>query len=428
MRSFLSLYITNLFLVGGTGLLTTYLALYLVQHEVSTFWIGALTSLYYLGLMAGSKIGYYLISSVGHIRSFTASTAVVLACVSAHGITDNIYVWLVLRLLVGIGMMCNYMVLESWLNEQTAQEQRGKVFSFYMITSYFGMMTGQWALSHFPELGFAPLFFVCMALSVGIIPISTTRKIHPKPLKPISVGFFTYVKQVPQSITAVHFAGIINGSFYGLAPVFASKAGFSPEGIASFMTMTIFAGLIAQWPMGFLSDRIRRSILLRTNAILIGIISLLLYFFSSNQTVTFALTFSFGLFAFTLYPLASALANSRVEDEDRVGVSSALLVAFGLGAGVGSTVIAQIMEHTSHLALYGSISLLTVFMFLLLTYINSRQKRELPESSDYVVSASDITTSPLAASMDPRIEETIAQEQLLVVEEELDIDANGESK
>lgn len=428
MRSFLSLYITNLFLVGGTGLLTTYLALYLVQHEVSTFWIGALTSLYYLGLMAGSKIGYYLISSVGHIRSFTASTAVVLACVSAHGITDNIYVWLVLRLLVGIGMMCNYMVLESWLNEQTAQEQRGKVFSFYMITSYFGMMTGQWALSHFPELGFAPLFFVCMALSVGIIPISTTRKIHPKPLKQISVGFFTYVKQVPQSITAVHFAGIINGSFYGLAPVFASKAGFSPEGIASFMTITIFAGLIAQWPMGFLSDRVRRSILLRTNAILIGIISLLLYFFSSNPTVTYVLTFSFGLFAFTLYPLASALANSRVEDEDRVGVSSALLVAFGLGAGVGSTVIAQIMEHTSHLALYGSISLLTVFMFLLLTYINSRQKRELPESSDYVVAASDITTSPLAASMDPRIEETIAQEQLLVVEEELEIEVNGESK
>ena len=418
MKSFPSLYFTNLFLIGGTGLLTTYLALYLGQHNVSTFWIGLLTSFYYLGLLLGSKLGYHLIKSVGHIRTFVASTAAVTACVAAHALSDNIYLWLALRLIVGLSMMCNYMVLESWLNEQAAPESRGRVFSFYMITSYLGMVLGQLALSRFPELGYAPLFLVCMALSLGIIPISITRRIHPKPLKPIQVSLFDYFKKVPQSLTAVHFAGIINGSFYGLAPTFASLSGFSAQEIALFMSITIFAGLLAQWPMGVISDKIRRSILIRSNAVAIGVVSLALFLLPLTQYVAYALTFAFGLFAFTLYPLSSALANSRVEDEDRVGVSSALLIMFGAGAAIGSAVNAQIMAFFGHQALYGSTAVLTVVMFALLSFINSKQKAEQPEPSDYVVGTSDVTASPLAATMDPRIEETTAHEQLLVVDEE----------
>ncbi|MFK3872833.1 MFS transporter [Pseudoalteromonas rhizosphaerae] len=417
MKSFPSLYFANLFLIIGTGLLTTYLALYLGNNGISTFWIGLMTSCYYMGLLLGSKLGYHLIKSVGHIRTFAASTAAVLACVAAHGVSDNIYLWLALRLFVGLGMMCNYMVLESWLNEQAAPESRGRVFSFYMITSYLGMILGQFALAEFPELGYAPLFLVCMALAIGIIPISITRRIHPKPLKPIQVSLFDYFKKVPQSLTAVHFAGIINGSFYGLAPTFAKSSGFNSSEIAIFMSATIFAGLIAQWPMGILSDKVRRSVLIRTNAVAIGVVSLALFLLPITQTLAFALTFMFGLFAFTLYPLSSALANSRVEDEERVGVSSALLVVFGAGAALGSTANAQVMTYFGHQALYASIALLTVIMYLLLTYINSKQKVEQPESSDYVVGTSDVTNSPLAATMDPRIEETTAHEQMLVVDE-----------
>ena len=426
MKSFPSLYFANLFLISGTGLLTTYLALYLGQHGTSTFWIGLMTSFYYLGLLLGSKLGYHLIKSVGHIRTFAASTAAVTACVAAHGVSDNIYLWLGLRLFVGLGMMCNYMVLESWLNEQAAPESRGRVFSFYMITSYFGMILGQYALSQFPELGYAPLFLVCMALALGIIPISVTRRIHPKPLKPIQVSLWNYFKKAPQSLTAILFAGIINGSFYGLGPTFAKSSGFDASQIAIFMSVTILAGLLAQWPMGFLSDRIRRSILIRTNAILIGVTSLSLYFLPVSPYYAFGLTFIFGLFAFTLYPLCSALANSRVDDEDRVGVSSALLVLFGAGAALGSAGNAQIMAYFGHQALYGSIAVLTALMFMLLTYINSRQKVEQPDASDYVVGTSDVTNSPLAATMDPRIEETTAHDQMLVVDEHQD-DSNEQA-
>ena len=409
-------------MVGGTGLLTTYLALYLGQKGVSTFWIGLLTSCYYLGLLLGSKLGYHLIKSVGHIRAFAASTAVVIVCVASHGVSDNTYLWLALRLVVGLGMMCNYMVLESWLNEQADPNQRGKVFAFYMLTSYLGMMIGQLALSQFPELSYAPLFLVCIAVSSGIIPITITRRIHPKPLKPVRISPLAFFKKIPQSMTAILFAGMISGSFYGLAPTFANQSGFTAENVASYMTITVLAGLLAQYPMGLLSDRIRRSILLRSGALCIFAISLALFLIPAHPPTSYWLTFLFGWFTFTLYPLGSALGNSRVDDEDRVGVSSALLVAFGSGAALGSAAISQIMAYLGHQALYGSMAVLAVLMFVILSFINSRQKAEKPEPSDYVVGTSDVTSSPLAATMDPRIEESTAQEQLLVVAEADDLE------
>ncbi|WP_350670885.1 MFS transporter, partial [Pseudoalteromonas sp. CAL494-MNA-CIBAN-0108] len=88
-----------------------------------------------------------------------------------------------------------------------------------------------------------------------------------------------------------------------LAPIFAKLSGFNAAEIAIFMSLTILAGLLAQWPMGMLSDRIRRSLLIRTNAIAIGIVSLALFLLPSSQLIAYILTFIFGLFAFTLYPL-----------------------------------------------------------------------------------------------------------------------------
>ncbi|MDN3652363.1 MFS transporter [Thalassotalea ponticola] len=418
MRAFLSLYLSNLFLVGGSGLLTTYLAVLLTRDAVSTGLIGLMTSLYYLGLLLGARIGYMLIANVGHIRTFGASTAIVTACVACHGMVDNTYFWLLLRLVVGIAMMCNYMVLESWLNEQASAEQRGRIFSVYMITSYLGTMLGQWSLSYYPELGLEPLLLICLALAIGVVPLTITRRIHPKPLKPVSVSFFYFFKKAPQALMAVFFAGMISGSFYGLAPVFGQKAGFDAEQVALYMFVTVLAGFLAQWPMGVLSDRVARSALMRGNALFIAIISAFIFVLPVHQIYSFVLTFAFGLGIFTLYPLSSALANSRVDDEDRVGIASALLISFGLGAALGSGVLAKVMDMFGYASLYGATAILAFIMLIALTLINTQQDDEEPGENDYMVSASDVNASPMVSSLDPRIEEEVAQEQLMVTDED----------
>lgn len=416
-RSFSSLFSTTLVMVLGAGLLTTYLALSLARDGVEQLWIGGMMSAYYFGLVLGSKIGHKLIARVGHIRTFVASAGIVTASALCHALFSQLEIWLVLRLIVGTGMMCQYMVLESWLNEQAESSQRGTVFAVYMIVSYLGMVGGQTVLSFFPELGLQPLLLVGICYALCIVPIALTRRIHPQPLHPAPLKILAFWRKVPQSLTTVLIAGGISGSFYGLAPAFAAGNGLSNTQVASFMSATIIAGLLAQWPMGKLSDRIPRSRLLRINSALLGILALAMSFLPLSGVILLGTTFCFGILAFTLYPLATALANQNIEQTERVALSATILLTFGVGATLGPLVASTLMQLLGNTMLYLYISVCCLVLFLRLTQVNYNQKtakRLLAEQqpSDYQLASGDLVSSPLAAALDPRVDEELVQQQM----------------
>ena len=162
-KSFSSLYIATVLMLLGSGLLSTYLALRLAESGEGV-WAGALMAANYFGLVLGGKIGHRLIARVGHIRAYVACAGVVTAAVLGHGLLDWLPAWLVLRVLVGLGMMCQYMVIESWLNEQAETKQRGLVFAGYMAASYLGLVLGQLVLVVHPTLGLELLMLVALSL------------------------------------------------------------------------------------------------------------------------------------------------------------------------------------------------------------------------------------------------------------------------
>ncbi|WP_258405608.1 MFS transporter [Shewanella zhangzhouensis] len=412
LRTFASLYSTTLLTVLAGGLLTTYLGLKLSAMEVPQIWIGAMMSAYYAGLVAGSKIGHRLIARVGHIRAFVASAGIVTASALGHALVDDLSIWIVLRLLVGLGMMCQYMVLESWLNEQADNSQRGAVFASYMIVSYLALILGQGAISLYPDLGLEPLLLIAICFALCIVPIALTRRIHPAPLVPAPLNVTHFFKKAPQALTTVAIGSMIVGSFYGLAPAYASNLGLDPQQVASFMTATIAAGLLAQWPMGKLSDKMSRSRLIRSNCLLLGVLTLGIAITPYQPTVALVMTFLFGILGFTLYPLATALANSRVEQSERVGLSATILLTFGLGACIGPLIASTLMQWLGNSMLYGFMSACTLVLFAGLNYINARQKAEEPSSNDYIMATGDLVSSPLAAALDPRVDIESVQEQM----------------
>ncbi|MEH6463475.1 MAG: MFS transporter [Shewanella psychromarinicola] len=413
LRSFASLYSTTFLMVLAAGLLTTYLGLSLTNMQVPQIWIGGMMSAYYIGLVCGSKVGHKLIAQVGHIRAFVACAGIVTASALGHALIDNLTVWLVLRFAVGMGMMCQYMVLESWLNEQAETNQRGTVFASYMIVSYLALMAGQGAISLYPDLGLEPLLLIAICFALCIVPISITRRIHPEPLTPAPLQMGRYWKLAPQALTTIALGSMIVGCFYGLAPSYATAKGIDPEHVAIYMSCTIFAGLLAQWPMGKLSDKISRSLLIRINCTLLGVIVLIITVVPFHSVYSLILTSLFGILAFTLYPLATALANSRVEQHERVGLSATILVTFGIGASIGPLVASGLMQALGDQMLYGFMAICSFTLLVRLLWINVRQKAEHTTTEDYIMAAGDMVGSPLAASLDPRVDIEMVNEQMI---------------
>ncbi|HWL28063.1 MAG TPA: MFS transporter, partial [Burkholderiaceae bacterium] len=253
VAAFSSLYLATLLLLVGSGLFNTYLGLRLTAVSVSEVWVGALIAVYYLGLVFGARMGHKVIIQVGHIRAYATNAAVVTVSVLALALIDNLWIWLLFRFIAGVAMVTQFMVLESWLNEQTENHMRGRVFAFYMVFSSLGTVLGQLALTLFPQLNFEPLVFAAMCSALCLIPVALTRRLHPALQVPAPIHAKYYVARVPLSMTVLFVAGTITGAFYGLAPVYAIKQGLSNDQVAVFLAAAVASGMVSQWPLGWLA-------------------------------------------------------------------------------------------------------------------------------------------------------------------------------
>ncbi|KQQ57090.1 MFS transporter [Pseudomonas sp. Leaf127] len=413
-KSFRALYFASLMMLIGSGLLSTYLALRLAADQVDSLWVGALMAANYFGLVLGGKIGHRLIGRVGHIRAYATCAGIVGAAVLGHGMTDWLPAWLGLRMIVGLGMMCQYMVIESWLNEQANVSQRGMVFSGYMIASYLGLVLGQLILVVHPQLGPELLMLVAMCFALCLVPVAMTRSIHPAPLHPAPLEPLFFMKRVPQSLTTVLGAGLGLGAFYGLAPVYAASHGLSTEQVGLFMGCCIMAGFVVQWPLGLLSDRYDRSQLIRVFAGLLCVASLpLIVLTGVPAEALFIIGFIASLMQFSLYPLAVAFANDHVEAENRVSLTAMLLMTYGIGASVGPLLAGVLMQAFGGNMLYAFIC---VTAGILVVMIRPKAVTRLHEVENaplqHVAMPDSMASSPLVVALDPRVDEQVVHDQM----------------
>ncbi|WP_298187721.1 MFS transporter [uncultured Pseudomonas sp.] len=413
LKSFSSLYFATLLMLLGSGLLSTYLALRLAQ-TADGLWVGALMAANYLGLVLGGKLGHRLIARVGHIRAYVACAGVVTAAVLGHGLSDWLPSWLLLRVLVGLGMMCQYMVVESWLNEQAENSQRGQVFAGYMGASYLGLILGQLVLVVHPTLGLELLMLVALCFALCLVPVALTRKLHPAPLHPAPLEMRFFIERVPLSLTAIVVAGLLIGSFYGLAPLYGTRMGLSTEQIGLFMGSCIIAGLVVQWPLGWLSDRRDRVYLIRGCAALLVVAALPLALLPQvSLLLLFAVGFAVSALQFSLYPLAVALANDHVEAERRVSLTAMLLVTFGVGASIGPLLAGVLMRFFGANMLYAFVSGCSLILVLCVRPAKVTNLHQVDDAPLHHIPMPDSTTSsPLTAALDPRVDEQVVQEQM----------------
>ena len=350
---FFPLYTTTLLMLLGSGLLTTYISLRLTAIHVSGGLIGAITAANYVGLVLGGKVGHFLIARVGHIRTYVSCAGIITAAVLAHGLTEIIPVWVALRLIIGLCMMCQYMVLESWLNDQAASEQRGTVFGLYMVATYLGLSLGQVVLILQTDLGLSTLLLIALCFALCLVPIALTTRTHASQVSPAPMEMRYFINSIPKVLATTLAIGMVVGSFYGLAPVYTTQQQLTTGQTGLFMALAIFAGLLAQFPLSWLSDRYNRTRLMRLGALLLALLALPLILLEHiSFPLLLGLGFIISMLQFSLYPLAVALANDMIEPERRVSLAACLLMSFGVGASIGPLIVGLLIEPLGSSTLY----------------------------------------------------------------------------
>ncbi|MDV5139626.1 MFS transporter [Chimaeribacter arupi] len=412
---FFPLYTTTLLMLLGSGLLTTYVSLRLTAVQVSGALIGAIIAAHYIGLVIGGKVGHMLIARVGHIRAYVSCSGIITAAVLGHGLTDIIPLWVALRLVIGLCMMCQYMVLESWLNDQAAAEQRGTVFGFYMAASYLGMALGQVVLMLQDGLGISTLLIIALCFALCLVPIALTTRTHAGHMSPAPMELKFFIGAIPKVLAITLVIGMVVGAFYGMAPVYTSQLDLSTRQTGLFMALAIFAGLVAQFPLSWLSDRYNRTRLMRLCALLLAVAALPLAVLPHLPfPLLLAIGFAVSLMQFSLYPLVVALANDLIAPERRVSLSACLLMAFGVGACVGPLLVGALMQPLGANSLYAFFAVCAAGIAALTR--TPKAAGEPAQAQDapvpHTAMPDSLTSSPLSPALNPAFDEQLIQETM----------------
>lgn len=147
-----------------------------------------------------------------------------------------------------------FMVIESWLNECTENQVRGRVFAIYMTLTYVGIGIGQQILNMEGESGYDLFLIAALLFSLSLIPVSATQSIHPESPQPARYTFKALFQTVPLAMAGCFTAGLVSSAFYSMAPVFGTKIGMSVFQLSWFMTTTVIGGFAVQWIIGIVSD------------------------------------------------------------------------------------------------------------------------------------------------------------------------------
>ena len=358
-------------LLTGQGLQGTLIPVRATLENFSTISIGLIGTTYFLGFTYGCWKGAGLIRRVGHVRVFAAMTAIASATPLLHGLWVNPWIWSSLRFVTGFCFAILYLVIESWLNERSTNENRASVFSAYILINMTVLGVGQQMLMFYNPLHLNLFALASVLVSLAAVPVALSRSENPRTIEDTKLDFRYLYKNSTVGMLGSLVCGLANGSFWALAPVFSVAISGDISLTANFMTAVVVGSAVGQWPLGWLSDRIDRRIVLggiSFSGVIIGAILWLMAPGLSNSGLI-ALAALWGALAFPVYSIAVAHANDRAEAGNFVMVSAGLLMMYGIGAILGPFIASMMMTYGSP----GYLFLFTGIVHLLLAiYVISR--------------------------------------------------------
>lgn len=331
-------------LMVGNGLQGTLLGVRGALEGFSTLEMSVVMSAYFVGFLGGSWMAPGMIRRVGHVRVFAALGSFISAVLILFPVLTEPWAWTIGRVIIGFCYSGVYVVAESWLNNAATNETRGQALSAYMITMMFGIVAAQGIMLVADPSGFILFVIPSVLVSISFAPILLS--INPTPVvessQPMTMG--EVLKISPLGAVGMFLLGGVYAAQYGMAAVYGAKAGLSLVQISIFVATFYVGATLTQFPLGWLSDRMDRRLLILLVAAVGGVASVMALILGGYYPLLLVSAFLIGGTANPLYSLLIAYTNDFLEPKDMASASSGLVFVNGVGAIAGPLITGWVMN------------------------------------------------------------------------------------
>ncbi len=395
--------ITTVLFILGNGYLTTFISIKMKDFGHSEQTIGVVSSAYYIGLVVGALQITKLIARIGHLRVFTIFVGLFNAVCLLHILSDNVYLWFILRLIAGVALSGFYITVESWLLNCSSCSKRGTTLALYMVALSSAQAFSQLLLQKYNVTSLLPFIIITTFVSLSIIPVAMVRNRKAQDHEPELVSMSILAKVASSSIAICIVSGLFLSVIYSLLPVFFSELTGSPEYTSYLMFITLIGGMTLQYPIGLLSDNFdRRKVILGVSLIIGGLFVFTGFIGQDNLSITSLLVtyFFIGGMSFTFYPIALSMVYDNLRSANVTSVSQNLSIVEGMGAITGPILASIFIYFLGDKGLPIYFSTIAICLIIVLMYRISQKERV--SNNNFMIA---VHTTPMIAELDPRSDE-----------------------
>jgi MFS family permease len=300
-----------------------------------SFAIGVMAAMPAIGVLVGASFASRLAARFGTPLLMRLCLWAGALSIGLLALLPNYWVWVVLRLLIGVILTIVFILGESWINQLVVERWRGRLVALYGSSYALSQLAGPLLLGVIgAEADYG--FWVGVVLLLGS-PLLLLGRTGAPSAEACNVTFndlFGFCRGLPAIAWAVALFAAFEAMILTLLPIYCLRQGFTPE-VALFMVSTVVVGdALLQLPIGALADRVSRRTLFSGCALLLMLSSLAIPLLLDTVLI-WPVWVLFGASAGGLFTLSLILIGERYRDDALVRANAHIAQLWGIGCLLG---------------------------------------------------------------------------------------------
>lgn len=312
-----------------------------------------------------------IIGRIGAVQSMVIGCALTAFGFLLMPVFQSIEAWILLRFLIGAGITFPWLVGETWINTVTTEAARGRMMALYAMAVFTGYAAGPLVLNAVGTDGFAPYAVGTGAMVATIAPLLAAWKLAPALEPHPQSGLLGTIRLAPIAMIGALAGGITELGYFSMLPVYALDAGLtSADGLILLSVLTV-GGIILQFPIGWLCDRISRDAVMIGLGIACALLSVAFMAVIDSEISRLLLAFLLGGAVLGFYSVGLIVLGTRVPAGELAVANAAFLMIYQAGSIVGPGVAGgamDIWQPHGFVAAMAVFALATAFVTIWLAY------------------------------------------------------------
>lgn len=278
-----------------------------------------------------------LVGRLGAVPAMTLGCFVVAAGFLLMKLLPGIGPWIALRFFMGAGLALPWLVGETWINTVTSDAARGRMIALYSIALFSGFAVGPLVLEAVGTTGWPPFLVGAVGVALAAVPIiAAARLAPPLPAHP-ETGILGVVRRVPAAMAGAFLGGLLEMSHFSLLPNYLLAGGAETDLALRSLTLLMIGGIVLQFPIGWLADRLPRRTLLVGLCLAFAVCALALPAAATPGWFGLVVVFLCGGLLIGFYTVGLAILGERTPPQDLAVANAAFLILYQAGAMIGPT-------------------------------------------------------------------------------------------